>query len=609
MNSVAAFQRSVLRLCRPVVFVSLTSCGDTGVSDEGFESHVSVARAALNGKLNGTFNCDATEGRLALDGLELARDHVAGTKAQQMLACLKDVTFSSSMRTGTDHAKALRVSPESILRAMAEPLPTHVTCADLPAQIDGRASMGEQGKEDISLDHAFLASASVQQVASVVLHEVAHTKGFRHPDNVGSPPEYAFTVPEQLEACSLRISAGTATYQIGTETRVVPHAVARGNPDAYSIRHVELAPVGSIALGEQQNEYPPDVCVAPWVPGQSPTFLFFPSFARGLYGQFTGEQLQGIGLKCRVKDDAGAQSQTPLRAGNAQSSEPSFSLDCPAGELLVGVRGYTKRLSSMKGNVGLSSGDVITALAPRCAPLSDIQTKTADYSRGTLVGPRRAGMVFDRGCPPGMAVKGLGAAANDQGVSQLRVLCQGIDEWDLLLTSEAPTIGWPGGAVEMCPHSGAVYQLFGQGDGDISWLGGLCGIVAKDPATGERRRIFGLGARAAVLTGFGQLYVKDYKHPSWDTQNACSGNEVMVGLAANFSNNHRGWSHITGLRAVCAKVKDRATGSTATRLDDPVGDSRAPDVISECPQSQAVAGWRIRAYDTIWGITPLCRYL
>ncbi len=407
--------------------------------------------------------------------------------------------------------------------------------------------------------------------------------------------------------CSNRVATRSATYLVGPAIRVLPRGVARGNPRPYGVKSVELAPVGSVPVAPfgSHTEFPPDPCLAPWSPW-NPTGLLTPSFGRGLRGNFSTDRLHALGLSCQLKANPGVQSETVVRQGTLPSSSPAvLASDCRDGKLLVGVRGYTKRLRSERGRVGIEGGEVITALSPRCLAEADIEARSTSPSYEAFVGPRAEGTAFDRVCPPGMAVKAVGSITAAEGLAQVRMLCQDVAEFRSLLVTEAPSLGWSSGAVEMCAPQGAPHQLFGQGASGITRLGALCSPVTRDVATGDLKRVK-LPVASAVLSAHGSLsHTSDSTAPSWDSSNACSDDEVMVGLAAKYSG-HR-WGSIGGLRPVCANVANRGAGGTATRMGGSVSDSGEPDATSVCPTWQLMAGWRIVATDVVWGVTPLCR--
>ncbi len=75
-----------------------------------------------------------------------------------------------------------------------------ITIKELGARVNGRAKV-KISEEKLYLDDDFVRNSTIERIAGVIAHELAHNFGFRHQMFDFGNIYYRFTVPEQVEAC------------------------------------------------------------------------------------------------------------------------------------------------------------------------------------------------------------------------------------------------------------------------------------------------------------------------------------------------------------------------------------------------------------------------
>lgn len=172
-----------------------------------------------------------TEGSLAVHGEELVNGwSINGctttrrNKAQQAISALQSQVLNNMANLRSCMRNAALVENRQrpgfeIPLSLLDHKTTTVTCEALNGRdvdpgttINARAPVAVSGQQ-MRVDHAFLDTASVAQIASVMAHELMHNKGFTHSTYGFGSTYYGNTVPEQMEACveSAIRNGGTAT--------------------------------------------------------------------------------------------------------------------------------------------------------------------------------------------------------------------------------------------------------------------------------------------------------------------------------------------------------------------------------------------------------------
>jgi hypothetical protein len=514
---------------------------------------MSAEESALNGAIDfgSPSTCNASRRLRIQEAAGIALGQVAGSNRSAMLRCLNEAGLSR-------HSDGF---PEEILAQMSEDKITHVKCLDISG--NGSAPPGS-ATETLTLDTAFVDAAcavggncwpenvDVHRIASVLLHEVSHNKGYRHPNLSAHGPadEYQYSVPEQIEKCSLSISAGR--HFVGGRA---PVPLPNGGVRQAAENRVELHRVGR----DGGQPFGIDSC--------QPA-----GFARGL-GLRSEARIDQLSLRCVDDDGLGGVISTPARGGTG--GNPGNS-DCPAGSLMVGVHGR--------------AGAGIDALGAVCATSAQIAAGSASTSPQVQKGGS-GGLPFERLCPTGMAVKAV-AGRSATRVDQLSFICQDVSNGTNPALAFAATAGVPAGLRfhERCP-TGALVGLFGQSGTVIDRIGGMCREVVRSDSSVD------LGATDIYpLSGHGGLGGENW---AGDT---CPTGSALIGLR------YRAGSRIDQVTGVCQNVAARAAGLPASELSLPTrgGGGGIPGT-AFCAARKFVVGWDISESDgRVNSIRPLC---
>jgi hypothetical protein len=480
---------------------------------------------------------------------EIALAQVNGSQRGAMLDCLKEASVSMEENA----------FPEKLLVQLREDKATQVRCTQEADGTNAHAPVGSD-QETVNLDYDFLNEAcaiggcasgvsNVARIASVFLHEIVHNKGYTHPKNSGGTQEYRYTLPEQVEQCSLAISSGqTAAFPRGTFPR--PNGAMRSE----SPTRVELAPVGT----HGGSPFGVDSC------GTS-------QFARGL-GLRTGTKVDRISLRC-AQGSSTSVSTTPNRGGTGGTAA---SLDCPTTSFMVGVGGR--------------AADGLDAIAPICATSAVISASGTATTSLTQAGGS-GGYAFTRLCPAGMAVKAL-AGRSATRVDELSLICQKFSDTKTPAITWSVEYGTKGGDVhrERCA-TGAVIGLFGQSGSVIDRVGAECQALVRN-ASGALARSGGVSGMSGQGGRGGSNWAQD----------RCPPGEALTGFLVNHADK------IDRLLGLCANVDavDRGTVTTHSALANHGGSGGLASSAS-CLGKSFVTGWEISHSGTVKSIKLMCQ--
>jgi hypothetical protein len=542
---------------------------------------VTVSRSALSSFVTFT-DCTSRQRNKIEEAAEIVLRQVNGSDRGKLLECLKQASLSLD----------LGASPESILEALREDLPTHVTCERVEGHgASGYAPAQTATTERMTLDYDFINENDAAGIAPVFIHELGHNKGFMHPDRVGDPHEYRYTVNEQLEACSRSLLSGNVLYD---RAGIIPRPNGAARSDTRT--RLELATVGSVSptmrhtQGYYGNEYGPVNCG--FDDSERPLPAFVKGFSVELDGSEENTTLRSLSVACSKHDGRGATWEKTVAPSVGRTR---YARTCPAGSLLIGFRGRVERVNQARGKLGIEGGEVIRSLTPLCQALplwSDAMSPVFP------IGAPGATDNFERVCPKGMAVNSVSAFRTEgYGLQTLTLHCQSLQDiresriiLQDVLSGES---NWGlARSLELCPIDGALVSLFGQGTDAVNRLGARCRSVFRETVSPS----LVLGDYAA-LRGQGPLAKKGrFKDPadaiaSWDPEPECKQDEALVGLSVRVAEDPT--PYVSAVRGVCAKLKTWAAGDSATRLLPRVGGTAGTWKTVKCSYRRLLAGWEI----------------
>lgn len=516
-------------------------------------------------------------------------DHCNATEQSRILLAWTTVIRPQMCEAGPSAAlsrcvREARLSPsreayaEEIIRRLRANLPTTIRCKSLAPGVNAQAPVGVSS-ESLTFDHEFLTADTdsntpgVQmntpaRVASVLLHEVGHNKGYTHYRETGE--EYDHSVNEQVEICSRRVADGATP---------VPHGASR---ERSVVQETELQPFGD--------------------PGDSDGARFFSQCPTGtvLAGQQIGLNALGVdGVRLWCRQPTSNDPPTPVGIGTDNSLGAQSM--CAAGYVAVGVR--ARATDRMVRSVGFSCrrwADVLAAAEPA---LVDLPLPTN--------APLPAPLSFNdntlrRTCPRGMYVTAL-AGSLDGSMEQLRVWCGrpafGMGgAWNSTIdnvTFDPGTSTSRRSHEERCAENGAINGLFGSlRGGAVVRMGAYCRGLQRTALGGYTV----LGEHLLPTGGDG---------PTSDTFEArCATGQVARGFEARSAPTGRG---VGGLRLLCG------TMSSASPLTPVLvaGTWSSVGVQSRvCPPGQRLVGMRASSADyglpipvgrVIDRLAPICR--
>lgn len=561
------------RLSSCIVLLVAASAGCySPAGDEGDEGALPIACATAPTFVESIdSHCSTAERTLIFDAwFNVVQPQMCQSAPRAALsACLREARLSPPREAFA----------EEIMRRLQQNLPTRIQCKTLATNINAQAPVGVAAgdPESLTFNHRFLADDNLSlagnqpptaaRVASVLLHEVAHNKGYTHYSETGE--EYDHSVNEQVEVCSRRLATGVTA---------LPHGAAR---ERSARQETELQPFGD--------------------PGDSDGARFFHQCPPGtvLSGQQVAVNLAGVtGVRMWCRSPTGTVA-TPVGIGpdtglGAQSM-------CPSGYVAVGVQAR-------------ATGTAVRSLGLHCRRWSDVAASSD--SATTLLPvpanptlppplPQIADLSVRRMCPPGMYVSAL-AGSLDGAMEHLRVWCttpafgaggvwnNTVDD----ITFDAVPSSARRSHEERCTENGALTGLFGSTrGGQLVRMGGYCqGLRAT--ATGYQM----LGEHLLPTGGDG---------PTSDTFEArCPTGRVAVGFRARGG---IGGNGVMGLNLVCSTMQSASLLSEVSVMGTMTGTNIQTRM---CPPHQRLVG--IRASSASYGLplplgrivdrlAPICR--
>lgn len=459
--------------------------------------------------------------------------------------------------------------PENVLAYMRSNLTTQVSCKDLGTDRGAEAPLFPvdlEGKptEAVRWNTRSIDGYSPEFMADLLLHEVGHNKGHRHP-NPGSTSavtffmdavEYSHSIPQQLMRCGDSMQRGLVTPENNGPRR-----------DSFPFE-TTLAPTGMAGGVPFENACPG---------GQA---------AFGVVVR-SGNKIDAIGLNCRTREGNNAVTTTLAGGGGGALAH----LNCHAGEVLVGVHGR--------------AGQVNDAVGPICSPVADVNAGNVVVFRDPQRGGS-GGLPYDRLCPPTMVVRAIKGKFGSQ-VDRLEVECHPLRVLENVSQIFLAKAGGSGGArtFEKCIGRSALVGLSVQAGALIDRLGGQCSPLYTTCATGtclEER----VGEARHVLPGHGG--VGGIVFDDLADLNGCNtrtgGRGALVGLKVRTKN-----AGIEAVRGVCARVREWSDpGASAPTVDMPErGGTTGPVTPLICPRGAFLVGWEIGHGNLVDSIIPTCR--
>jgi hypothetical protein len=431
--------------------LSLAGCAIAPLSNLDDGDDVEVASSALNGTVSfPDSSCSASQQTKIQSAMAIAYSNLNDSR---MTSCMRNAIMSF-----------YNAFPERVLTDERENMPTAIYCADLAPGVNAQAP-APYSTEKLTLDYGFLAN-SEDRIASVILHEVAHNKGYLHPTNEGQQ-EYSYTVNEQIEACSLSISSGASPAQpngprldsLTPETRLAPIGETGGS--AYSI-----------------------ACYGGKV-------------SKGIYGH-SGSLVDSFGVLCGPVGGAtnGSTAQVGGSGGNA------FTQSCASDEVLIGIQGRADQYVTSVGAICEKEADVRASL---------LTPRVVTASGGT------EGLLYTRRCPAGMFVRKV-VGKSGTFVDRMEVACQRLDSIEESPVSYPARVGATTGPVtwEECAGRAALVGLTYEAEpSSVVRLGGSCAIVS---GSGVGSAVHQMPAHGPLLNG------------SITGEQSCAAGSVLVGL-------------------------------------------------------------------------------
>ena len=389
-------------------FLAAVSGCTAGIGDE--TEVIGEAEDSLNGSKTYNSCTDAQEDFLD-DVFALAVSRVI-TYPWPMLDCLTDSVFS---RTAP--------SPEYVVQRLAEDMPTTVTCVSQACNNPNANACAPVNVnfESVTFSDSFINNNTVARVTGVLLHEIAHNKGWSH--GPSGQYEYPLTVTEQVEACGEDFDPN--------------------NNDRSEAPYVsELAPTGGL--------------------GGSFFDLTCPNgdFMSGLYG-ISNNVMKMLWPKCTPW--GGGTTYFFASAGSSSGATTYRNEWCGAGHYVTGISGR--------------QGALLDKMRIYCTPEEWIHLQSPQAAVSAPdIGGGNGGIPFDRHCPAGMVLKGL-YGRSGAAIDRIRLVCADPtagEQGDFLHES---VVGNTSGAYHeehRCWGQGSLRGLYGSVGARVDRYGGIC---------------------------------------------------------------------------------------------------------------------------------------
>jgi hypothetical protein len=494
---------------------------------------VEGTQEALNGVATVDPSCAAYRSKIT-SAMSMAYTQLNDSR---MLPCLKD---SMLVWPGFGY-------PERVLAQMPSSAATIVKCGDWE-----RTTACQSNPETICLSNNDATLRPVANMAGLILHEVAHMRGYSHAGY------YNQSFNEQLEACAYSISQGDNP--------------AHGNLLARSKYkyETELASVGGADDGDGSRFYA----------GCNTT-----EFVGG-WDVRTSSNLSGLRLRCRTS--GGAETVMPWQPSS--SAGTTTTQNCSSDELLVGIHG--------KADTDINGVGVI------CQRRSSVAGGSASGRRTIPAVGGVTGVAFERMCPVGMAVRSIRgrlAVTSPSSILRLRPMCESVKAPVTQLHAPAGTIGQASPAwreERACADHGAINGLTsasipGLATPLLTLLYGHC--TATDTVfktvNGQPAVDYVVERTPTAKTWLpaeGTAY--QLQTGMVDTSADCANGSAFVGVRGYVKN-----GFIAGVRGMCAPIatwsdldREPAPGKVLSTLHGTTGGASATDVL--CPRGAFVSG-------------------
>ena len=480
--------------------------------------------------LNGTViltSCTPEQEARLTQALQLAKQWLNDSRMQ---GCLED-SFPNGGSTNLQAPLRGAGYPEYILWRMREDMATNLICDDdFQPSLAVAVSIANSNPEKIFVRKNQVLARTVDDWASTLLHEAAHTKTFHHFDDIDTDPERNLSVNLVLEQCAAGIRAN------------VPSPKPLYSRSALTSGEIPLAPVG-LDVGPQSFNV---ACVS------SPSGV--PTSADGLSGATDANGIRRLGLSCKIKDRADGGTYLSVFAG-AQDVGTSFKQACPEGEVMVGLYGQSQERVNSMGAICANETYVFYKI-PYDSPR---QLPTAGNSTG---------LPWRRMCPLGMSVKAVrGRHSNVDGVKQMDVVCQDYSKPERYAVGvNLTSAGGPG-------HAGGLHEVVDLECPGRSVGKGIHGVFPPPGSTGQVSRLGVWCEETSDVAGFMSRNLNGGfptasagnpgSLPSQSRSEVCPDDpaQAMVGLAVN----HDGVS-VRGIQSLCGSLRNwgRAGTTVAT---------------------------------------------
>lgn len=427
--------------------------------------------------------CSATESAKVYDANAILVRYIYGS---QLPACLRDHFFATPSGAWTEEIMA-RLRAQNISAISCETL-------NRPGErgTNGRAPIGIEN-ERIRLDHQFLSSANAARIASVMLHEIGHNKGYMHFGSL----EYRHSVNEALERCVLE-GEGQPTQTDPGRRSDFPGAV-------------ELQRVGG-SVGTDYLDY----CTAG---------TFASAQTVRLIASGSDRVIDGLALQCG-SDSATVGSVT---AGTTDS--------CPAAHVVAAVRGYASETGVQQVQFGCTNGWELIAYRAGASI-----TPVISHWLTPAGNPSPNARYYERTCPAGSAIMGLAGKRDGNGVGSFSIIC---DEAPasappmMLPRVSRPVVGASGITTAQNRCSGDTFMngIFGHANASrVDRLGVQCGAepvrwgpplsYALDAVGGDAR---GISFSASVTLPPSQMAIGDNNRVSATSQATILAGSMSAG--------------------------------------------------------------------------------
>jgi hypothetical protein len=537
--------RSVRLLTGTVVTLALASCEPAPVDSEPVERK----GAALNGTLTFGHGCSNDMALLIQDAMDIDIAPILLSHDSRLVDCLKDVHLTGGVTFQQEVSY-----PEWILRRLKENMITTVECADLDDNDNAQAELGIN-HEFMTIDRRFMTE-SVElfgwegarlRVAGVMVHEIAHNKGYQHPvqkealvasDNFSS-------VPVEVASCLTDLSPDSVLGEHNKQRSRLP-------------RESTLAPVG--LEGGQ-----------PLFAGS--THCSDHDFVTGLRGRSSGS-INALGLRC-TPPEGGPHN---FKATFGGSGGTSFDLGCFDGELAVGLHGTAESFINSVGMVCQARSDVL-------------QGSTSGRFFDPTVGGN-SGLQWSRTCPPHQALKAVRMRTATL-VDRIELVCYdpGITpiSHDLQFMT---SVGGGGNSnsrlyFEHCSGRSIMMGVEANAGWGIDRLAAGCETVFRRSST---LVIEGLGTPITGHGGSGGLWARRLKC-NFDIPDR--SNTAMIGL--RLSTNGQVVTSVANICTDDVRTWARGTNVPVRRIVGEAGvvNGTPRDVV--CPVGKFPVGWKLKA--------------